>query len=92
MITTSRCVVEPVALRNPAALLAGGIDSSGLAVLVGRIADPVDSGVTADGLVERVDHDHLEDFVGGVLIDPVRIYFESSALLGIIRHIHGKLT
>jgi len=31
------------------------------------VADPVDSGVAADDLVHRVDHDHLEVFVHRVL-------------------------
>jgi hypothetical protein len=78
MITTSRRIVKSVALPNSTALLSGRIESSGLTVLVDRIADPVDSGITADGFVEWVDHDHLKDFVGGVLIDPVGVCFESS--------------
>lgn len=35
--------------------------------------DPVDAGITTDGFVLRVDEDHLEILVGGVLVDPVRV-------------------
>lgn len=36
-------------------------------------ADPVDAGITADGLVLGVDEDNLEVLVGGVLVDPVGV-------------------
>ena len=45
-----------------------GGEATKLTVLVYRVADPVDAGVTADGLVEGVDHDHLEPLVNGVLV------------------------
>ena len=34
---------------------------------VNGVADPVDTGVTANDLVHRVDHDHLVVFVDGIL-------------------------
>lgn len=37
------------------------------------VADPVDAGITADGLVLGVNEDDLEVLVGGVLIDPVGV-------------------
>lgn len=37
------------------------------------VDDPVDPRISADGLVLRVDQDDLEVFVGGVLVDPVRV-------------------
>lgn len=37
------------------------------------VADPVDAGVAADGLVLGVDTDDLEVLVGGVLVDPVGV-------------------
>lgn len=37
------------------------------------VADPVDAGVTADGLVLGVDKDNLEVLVGRVLVDPVGV-------------------
>ena len=41
--------------------------------LVNRLDNPVDSGVAADGLVLGVNQNDLKVFVGGVLVDPVRI-------------------
>lgn len=38
-----------------------------------RVADPVDAGIAADGLVLGVDTDNLEVLVGGVLVDPVGV-------------------
>lgn len=40
-----------------------------------RLADPVDAGVVADGVVGGVDEDHLEVLVGRVL-DPSKIQFK----------------
>lgn len=66
-------VVVAVALAETTRLLAGGGEAAGLAVLVDGVDDPVDAGVTADGLVLGVDEDDLEVLVGGVLVDPVRV-------------------
>ena len=38
-----------------------------------RLEDPVDAGITADGLVLGIDEDDLEVLVGGVLVDPVGV-------------------
>lgn len=38
-----------------------------------RVDDPVDAGITADGLVLGVDEDDFVVFVGGVLVDPVGV-------------------
>lgn len=38
-----------------------------------RLDDPVDAGITADGLVLGIDEDDLEVLVGGVLVDPVGV-------------------
>lgn len=43
------------------------------AYLVHRVDDPVDAGITTDGLVLRVDQDDFEVLVGRVLVDPVRV-------------------
>jgi hypothetical protein len=40
---------------------------------VDGVTDPVDAGITADGLVLGVDEDNLEVLVGGVLVDPVGV-------------------
>jgi len=52
---------------------ASGGDAAELAVLVGRVDDPVDARVAADSLVGWVDHDDLEVLEGSVLVDPVRV-------------------
>ena len=62
-----------VALVETTGLLAGGGEAAGLAVLVDRVDDPVDAGITADGLVGGVDEDDLVVLVGGILVDPVRV-------------------
>ena len=62
-----------VALVETTRLLAGGGEAAGLAVLVYRVDDPVDTGVPADGLVGGVDEDDLVVLVGRVLVDPVRV-------------------
>jgi hypothetical protein len=40
---------------------------------VDGVADPVNAGITADGLVLGVDTDNLEVLVGRVLVDPVGV-------------------
>ena len=54
-------------------LLAGGGETASLTVLVHGVDDPVDAGVTADGLVLGVDEDDLVVLVGAVLVDPVGV-------------------
>lgn len=66
-------VVVLVTLVDTTGLLAGGGKTASLTVLVHRVDDPVDAGVTADGLVLRVDEDDLVVLVGGVLVDPVGV-------------------
>lgn len=41
--------------------------------LVHTVADPVDAGVPADGLVLGIDQDDLVVLVGGVVVDPVGV-------------------
>lgn len=57
-------LVVAMALVETSALLAGGGESTELAVLVHGVDDPVDAGVTADGLVLGVNEDNLEILVG----------------------------
>lgn len=66
-------LVVAVALVETTRLLAGGGETTRLAVLVDGVDDPVDAGVLADGLVLGVDEDDLEVLVGRVLVDPVRV-------------------
>lgn len=48
-------------------------ETTHLTVLVHRITDPVGLGVAADGIVEGVDQDDLEELVGRVLTHPVGV-------------------
>ena len=54
-------------------LLASGGQTTTFSVLVHSLGDPVDTRIVADGNVARIDKDDLEVFVGGVLVDPVRV-------------------
>ena len=65
--------VELVSFAKSTRLAAGRGEPAQLAVLHHWPADPVDLGVAAHGLVEGVDHDHLEELVGGVLSHPVGV-------------------
>ena len=56
-----------------AVLLTGSSEASALAVLVDRVANPVDAGVAADSLVAGVDKDDLEELVGSILVNPVGV-------------------
>lgn len=38
-----------------------------------RFYDPVDTRITTDGFMLRIDKDDLEVFVSGILVDPVRV-------------------
>lgn len=69
----SRGVVVLVATVDTTGLLAGGGETASLTVLVHGVDDPVDAGVTADGLVLGVDEDDLVVLVGAVLVDPVGV-------------------
>jgi len=70
---TGRGLVVAVSLVETSRLLASGGKTTGLAVLVNWVDDPVDAGILADSLVLGVDEDDLEVLVGGVLVDPVRV-------------------
>lgn len=54
-------------LGDTTVLLTDGGETTGFTVLVDGVADPVDAGITTDGLVLRVDEDDFVVFVGGVL-------------------------
>jgi hypothetical protein len=41
--------------------------------LVNGLDDPVDAGITTDGLVLRIDEDDFEVLVGRILVDPVGV-------------------
>ena len=60
-------MVVAVALAEATVLLALGGEATSVAALVDRVADPVDAGVAADGLVRGVDKDDLVVLVHTVL-------------------------
>jgi len=66
-------VVELVSTTKTTALLAGGGETTALAVLVDGLDDPVDARIAADGLVLGVDADNLVVLVRRVLVDPVGV-------------------
>jgi len=66
-------LVEFVSLAQSTRFLASCSEATSFAVLVYRLDDPVDSGVTADHGVLWVDEDDFEIFVGRVLVDPVGV-------------------
>lgn len=67
------CLVESVTLSETAGLLASSCEATRFAVLVNRLDNPIDAGITANGLVLRVNEDDLEVLVGRILVDPVGV-------------------
>ena len=97
-VGTADGVVGPVSLDAQATVLASSRgESPSFAVLVYRVADPVNARVIADDNVHGVNHDDLVVLVGGVLVNPVRVKHAhvcsgaASALLGNAAQITGKL-
>jgi len=70
---TSSCLVESMTFAQTTRLLAGSGKTTGFAVLVDWLDDPVDARIAADGLVLRINEDNLIVLVGRVLVDPVRV-------------------
>lgn len=62
-----------VALAQPTAALASRGETTQFTVLVHGPGDPVDLGITTDGVVGGIDHDDLEVLVGGILGNPVGV-------------------
>lgn len=60
-------------LSKATALLASRSESTELAMLHGGLADPVHARIASDSLVVWVHEDDLEELVGGILVDPVRV-------------------
>ena len=56
-------------------LLSSPSQTSVFSVLMFGGDDPVDSGISSDGLVEGVHKHYLEEFIGSVLADPVRVQY-----------------
>lgn len=62
-----------VSLAQAARALASRGESAQLAMLLNRVADPVDLGVAANSVVVWIDANDLEVLVGGILSDPVGV-------------------
>lgn len=50
-------------------------ETTGLPALVNRLGDPVNSWVSTNSLVVRIDEDNFVIFVDAVLINPVRVQY-----------------
>jgi len=72
-------MVVPSTLSDTPVLLSSRSKTTGLTTLVNGVADPVDAGITTDGLVVRVDEDHLVVLVDTILVDPVRVQNSESS-------------
>jgi hypothetical protein len=66
-------VIKLVTFTQASRFLARGSKTARFPMLVDRVDDPVDLGVTADGFVLGVDEDDFKVFVSAVLVDPVRV-------------------
>lgn len=62
-----------MALVNTSGLLTSGSQTSSFTVLVDRVADPVVTSISSDGLVRWINKDNFEVLVGGVLVNPVGV-------------------
>ena len=70
---SSSCLVVSVTLAQTTRFLASCGEATGFAVFVNWVDDPIDTRVSANSLMLRVDEDDLKVLVGGVLVDPVRV-------------------
>jgi len=70
---SSSGLVVPVTLVETSALFSSSSKPPALSVLLNRLDDPVDLGITANSLMLRVDEDNLKVLVGGILVDPVGV-------------------
>lgn len=71
--SSSSSLIESMALSKTTRFLARSSKTARFTVLVNWVDDPVDTGITTDCLVLRVDQDNFEVFVGRILVDPVRV-------------------
>lgn len=66
-------MVVKMTFAETTVLLSNASKTARFPMLVDRVGDPVDSGVTADSLVVRVDKNDFVIFVDTILVDPVRV-------------------
>jgi hypothetical protein len=67
----SLCLVVTMTLVEATGLLASCSEATRFTVLMDGVDDPVDTWITANGTMLRVNEDDFEVLVGAVLIDPV---------------------
>lgn len=60
-------------LVDTSGLLTSGSQTSSFTVLVNRVADPVVTSISSDGLVRWINKDNFEVLVSGVLVNPVGV-------------------
>ena len=71
---TTNGVVGSVTLNSQTSVFAAGrSQTTSLSVLVDRVADPVNTSIVSDIDVVRINNDNLVVFVGGILVDPIRV-------------------
>lgn len=68
-------------LAHTTALAASGGQATHLSVLVNWSAEPVDSRVTTNCLVERIHHDDFEVFESGIFRNPVGVEHSKTAAM-----------
>lgn len=73
LVLSTLSVVESVTLSLTSALLSSSSETSGFPVLVDWVGNPVDSSISSDSLVLRVDTDDFKVLVDTILVDPVRV-------------------
>lgn len=64
---------ESISLADTSGALASGSKSAHLTMLHDSLADPVDLGVTSDGIVIGINENDLKVLVGRILGHPVRV-------------------
>jgi len=71
--SSSSSVVVTMSLAQTTRLLASSSEATRFSVFVNRVDDPVDSRISSNSLVRRINEDNLEVLVRRILIDPVRV-------------------
>lgn len=64
---------ESPSFSKTSGFLSSGGKTTKFTVFVDWLGDPLDFRMSSDGLVEGIDKDNLEELVGGVLSNPVRV-------------------
>lgn len=80
-----------MALAHTTVFTASGGQATQLTMLVDWFADPVDSGVTAHSLVERIHHDDLKVLVSGILSHPIGVKHSQAAAVATSTLLKWKL-